>query len=439
MPRHFTEETHSGSRKGFIVGAVVALALIGIVAGLAFVLAGSHLDAPDGNAEAPEQIVDEPAAEQVVDDPAAEQTPGLPFSLKGASLDASLIEASEVSRPAELAGEWTFGGDYSQIGSLPIDGKTVFGSATDNPDDLSSYRAALITADGVSYLEDSQAGETFFEPQDGSGNSDRLVWRSSEITLVPSSGSDNWRVQTWDSASGRAVVLGSAELLNGTPETPAIGGEVVPVCNDTQAFFSSCLSEGDGWSPAVVAFDLSEEEQRGEVIGSGNYPAAVEGGALWASGQLDDGDGTLYGALSRWDGSESTEIFSVVSNEGVWGISGVWAQGGHAAVCFSSVDGASGCYIGIWSEDFSRCEALIHAPSPSAVGSLNDRWFVWGAGSQAENAGMYALEISAGELLDLGSTSGYSRPCVAAEGDAVLVPHENGSGAVTFSVGELQV
>ena len=439
MPRHFTEETHSGSRKCFIVGTVVALALIGIVAGLAFVLAGPHLDAPDGNAEAPEQIVDEPAAEQVVDDSAAEQTSDLPFSLEGVSLDASLIEASEVSRPAELAGEWTFGGDYSQIGSLPIDSKTVFGSATDNPDDLSSYRAALITADGVSYLEDTQAGEIFFEPQDGSGNSDRLVWRSSEITLVPSSGTDNWRVQTWDSASGRSVVLGSAELLNGTPETPAIGGEVVPVCNDTHAFFSSCLSEGDGWSPAVIAFDLSEGEQRGEIIGAGNYPAAIEGGALWASGQLDDGDGTLYGALSRWDGNESAEIFSVVSDEGVWGISGVWARGGHAAVCFSSVDGTSGCYIGIWSEDFSRCEALIHAPSPSVVGSLNDRWFVWGAGSQAENAGMYALEISTGELLDLGSTSGYSRPCVAAEGDAVLVPHENGSSAVTFSVGELQV
>lgn len=361
--------------------------------------------------------------------------PIFPSRWRGASLDASLIEASEVSRSAELTGEWAFGGDYSQIGSWPIDGKTVFGSATDNPDDLLSYRAALITADGVSYLEDSQTGETFFEPQAGTGTAERLVWRSSEITLVPSSGTDNWRVQTWDSASGRSVVLGSAELLNGTPETPAIGGEVVPVCNDTQAFFSSCLSEGDGWSPAVIAFDLSEEEQRGEVIGTGNYPAAVKGGALWASGQLDDGDG----ALSRWDGSESTEIFSVVSNEGVWGISGVWARGGHVAVCFLSVDGASGCYIGIWSEDFSRCEALIHAPSPSAVGSLNDRWFVWGAGSQAENADMYALEISAGELLDLGSTSGYSRPCVAAEGDVVLVPHENGSSAVTFSVGELQV
>lgn len=430
MPRHFTEKPQSNSRKILVIGSVVVLVLACVGIGLAITLASPRQEGPSRDVEVPQQTID---------DPAPEQTPGLPFSLEGTSLDATLIEASEVSRSAELVGEWTFGGDYSQIGSLPIDGKTVFGSATDNPDDLSSYRAALITADGVSYLEDSQAGETFFEPQDGSGNSDRLVWRSSEITLVPSSGTDNWRVQTWDSASGRSVVLGSAELLNGTPETPAIGGEVVPVCNDAQAFFSSCLSEGDGWSPAVIAFDLSEEEQRGEVIGSGNYPAAVEGGALWASGQLDDGDGTLYDALSRWDGSESTEIFSVVSNEGVWGISGVWARGGHAAVCFSSVDGASGCYIGIWSEDFSRCEALIHAPSPSVVGSLNDRWFVWGAGSQAENADMYALEISTGELLGLGSTSGYSRPCVAAEGDAVLVPHENGSSAVTFSVGELQV
>ena len=250
MPRHFTEKPQSDSRKVLVIGTVVVLVLACVGIGLAISLANPQQEGSNGDDEVPQQTVD---------DPAAEQTPDLPFSLEGVSLDATLIEASEFSRSAELMGEWTFGGDYSQIGSLPIDGKTVFGSAADNPDDLSSYRAALITADGVSYLEDTQAGETFFEPQDGSGNSDRLVWRSSEITLVPSSGTDNWRVQTWDSASGRTVVLGSALLLNGTPETPAIGGEVVPVCNDTHAFFSSCLSEGVGWVPAVVALDLSVE------------------------------------------------------------------------------------------------------------------------------------------------------------------------------------
>lgn len=222
-------------------------------------------------------------------------------------------------------------------------------------------------------------------------------------------------------------------------DTPAVGGDVVPVFNESHAFFSSCVNEGDAWGPAVVAFDLSKANQTGEVIGTGNYPAAVEGGALWASEQLEAGGGTLYGALSRWDGSSSSEVLTVSSDDGSWGISGVWAAGGHVAVCLSSEAADSGCYVVVWSEDFSRCEALIHAPSPSVVGSMNERWLVWGAGSQAESAERCALEISSGTLLCLGSTLGYSRPCVAAEGDAVLVPRDNNSGPVVFSVGELKV
>ena len=381
----------------------------------------------------PGQAVVDPSADQEVAEPI-----DLPFSIDGVDCDARLVSVVEAAQPAVLAGEWTFGGDYAQIGSFPVDGQTVFGSATDNPNDISSYRAALISPDGVTYLEDAQTGEPFFEPQDGTGTSERLVWRSSEITLMPFSGSDNWRLQTWDRASNESTILGSAELLNGTTDTPAVGGEVVPVFNDTHAFFSSCLKDGESWSPAVVAFDLSEEGQEGEVIGVGNYPAAVDDGALFASNQLPTGDGTLYGALSRWDGEDSTEVFSVSSDDGSWGISGIWACGSHVVVCFSSVEADDDCYLAVWSEDFASCKVFIHAPSPSVVASLNDRWLVWGAGSQAENAGMYALEIESGKLLDLGSTSGYSRPCVAAEGNTVLVPHENGTGAVTFSVGELR-
>lgn len=245
----------------------------------------------------------------------------------------------------------------------------MFGSATESPDDVTSYRAALISPDGAIYLEDAQTEEPFFEPQDGTGSGERIVWRSSEISFLPASGLDNWRLQTWDKASGEVTVPGSAELLNGTADTPAVGGDVVPVCNESHAFFSSCVSEGDGWAHAVAAFDLSKANQMGEVIGMGNYPAAVEGGALWASDQLEAGGGTLYGALSRWDGSSSTEVLTVSSDDGSWGISGVWAAGGHVAVCLSSEAADSGCYVVVWSEDLSHCEALIHAPSPSVVGS----------------------------------------------------------------------
>lgn len=439
MPQHFVDDREPVDfRRKLIIVATVVLLLVSVGVAVAVLLGGDWRDVANGVSEDAQRVaMDSPAVGETADGAATNSF--LPFSLDGAPLDADLVEAVEIAQPTELAGEWTFGGDYAQIGSFPLDGQTVFGSATDNPNDLSSYRAALITPDGVTYLEEVKTEGRVFEPQDGTGTFERLVWRSAEITLLPSSGLDNWRVQTWDSTSGETVVLGSAELLNAASDTPSVGGEVVPVCSDSHALFSSCVREGEEWSPAIVSFDLTKTSQKGEIIGSGNYPAVVGDDVLWATNLLGNGDGTLYSALNRWNGSKSAEVFSISSEGEAWGISGVWARGGHVAVCFSPVSADTGCYVGVWNEDFSSCETIIHAPSSSVVASLNNRWFVWGSGSQALNTGMYALEISSEKVLDLGSTIGYSRPCVAAEGDAVIVPRENGSDAVVFSVGELQV
>lgn len=183
MARHFSGEAGQGrSRRGLVVG-VVALLAVCVAVGAYLVLSGGA----QGNVptEAPNE------REPTVSEPAAEPTADLPFSVEGASLDASLVEASEAAQTAELAGEWTFGGDYALIGSFPIDAQTVFGSATDSPDDVTSYRAALIDPDGATYLEDAQTEEPFFEPQDGTGSGERIVWRSSEISFLPASGLDN--------------------------------------------------------------------------------------------------------------------------------------------------------------------------------------------------------------------------------------------------------
>ena len=73
--------------------------------------------------------------------------------------EGNVIQAARGKTEAALANEWTFGGDYAQIGSFPIDEKTVFGSATQTPDDVTSYAAALISPDGYKLLE-----EPCFEP-----------------------------------------------------------------------------------------------------------------------------------------------------------------------------------------------------------------------------------------------------------------------------------
>lgn len=72
------------------------------------------------------------------------------------------------------------------------------------------------------------------------------------------------------------------------------------------------------------------------------------------------------------------------------------------------------------------------------VDSVNDEWFVWGAGSQMDNAEMFAFNMSSGVITLLGSVPGYSRPSIAQDDNTVLIPVFKGlSDAVSFKVGRL--
>ncbi|MGE9990495.1 hypothetical protein ACQRB0_01690 [Paratractidigestivibacter faecalis] len=62
---------------------------------------------------------------------------------------------------------------------------------------------------------------------------------------------------------------------------------------------------------------------------------------------------------------------------------------------------------------------------------------MWGAGSEADNADMYALNLGSRQILFLGNAPGYSRPTIAQDSDAVMVPVTNGMKAVSFRVGML--
>lgn len=417
-----------------IAVAIAVVAVVGVAWALAMRGSDTSTESPDRNPDgtAPSEIVSDGAADEPADNTG--DSAALPFSLKSVPSSSLVIEASDCTAEAPLTRLWSFGGDYAHIGSFPLSSDSVFGSQTDDPDDIEGYVASVLSDGSSRPLEQQQTSDKYFEPQDGSGTADLIVWRSSELINLPGSGVDNWRVQAWSAASGRAILLGTAESLNGTSETPMLDGEIVPTVNDSRAFFASFKKAGDTWRPAVVSWKVGEESGDTTEVGEGSYPAATDEGCIWASSPDYRDSGTFYGSLSRWDGSQSSEVFSIASGEGTWGISGTWASASRRVVGFSSDDPARGSYLGFWNADFSECLGWVHIASPRAVGSLNDDYFVWGAGSEADNAQMYALRLDDMTLSLLGSCPGYSRPSIAASNNTVMIPVSNGSGAVSYDV-----
>lgn len=430
---------HMGAKGKRQTVAVIAIVLVIAVVGLgAFYFAHS----PNGH-DAESSASSAPvAADDACDNSANDVTQGssakLPFSLQGVSSSADLIEASEITQTATLSDEWTFGGDYALIGSFPIDSKTVFGSSTDDPDDVEGYSAALISPDHSAQLEERQTSDAVFEPQDGTGTSSRIVWRSSELSNLPVTGTDNWRVQLWTPSLDKPIALGSAEALNGTDKTPMLDGEILPTANDSNAFFASMTKSDEAWKPTVVSWALGHSLGATTVIGEGSYPAAISDGCLWAANPDYEDSGTYYHSLSRWNGSSSSDVFSLQSETGTWGISGVWASDVYRVVGFSSDDSSRGSYLGIWNADFSGCLAWVHLNSPRAVASLNNEWLVWGAGSESDNAQMYALRLSDSQASLLGECKGYSRPSIAYDSNVVMVPVSNGMNAVSYRVATIE-
>lgn len=83
-------------------------------------------------------------------------------------------------------------------------------------------------------------------------------------------------------------------------------------------------------------------------------------------------------------------------------------------------------------------ETLLPArEAPRVIGSLNQSWFAWGAGSESHNTKMFAFNPGSCEVTYLGDASGYSHPTVAQECDAIMAPVTHGTGAVSFRVGTL--
>lgn len=294
-----------------------------------------------------------------------------------------------------MLGRW--GGDFRQIASFPIDADTAFGSATDTPDDLQSYSVAILRRDGSAQSLNGNDSAEYYEPQDGSGDGSRIVWRASTINTVDQTGYDNWQIQIWDQSSSSSKILGSAEEINGTNATPQIYGEIVPTANDGHAYFASNIKINGKWQESILSWNLktAKPQDKTTIIDSGNFPAATKEGVIYASSARQKNNKfKAYSKLVRNNGQTSSTVFSVSSKNAKWGIAGIWAHGNYRAVSFSDGTIDSGNYIGLWSDDFTHCLAWVHVKSSSIIASMNDSWIVWGSGSQTDNAGMYAFNWS---------------------------------------------
>ncbi len=423
--------------RGPVVAACAALLAVAAIAAIALprLLTPPAPDDTAGESPSAAQTPQEPVP--VVDGGA------VPFALDGVPYDAEVIEVTERAIEASLGDAWTFGGDYATIGSLPIDAQTVFGSATDDPESGISYAPALITREGgTAELAEPQIVDTgFWEPQDGTGSAGRIVWRESLVPFTSAIGTDNWRVRAYDATSGAVTTIGEASDINPGVDTPSIMNDVVPTANATDAFFSTAAQSDGGWVRCVVRMAL--DGSTGAVAcGTGDYPAATATGALFARSDAGDGTESALDSVVSYDTSRDgiDTIMKIRQNDGspTWSVCGIWSNGRQHVVAFASDDAQAGRYIGIWDASFETQLAWLHVPSQGVVGSINERWFVWGAGSQVEHAEMYAYSFDDARILYLGEAEGYSRPTIAWESDTVMLPISNGdSQAVTFDVGSL--
>lgn len=368
----------------------------------------------------------------------------IPFDLDGIDANAPVVDVSEGGTAVLLDHSWKCGGNYQNIAAAPIDSSHVFGSNTDDPNDEIHYYPALISSNGTTKLADPENDETgFWEPQDGTGTDERIVWKSSKIGYEASSGTDTWRIQTWDKTTGNVKTLAdSISLNNGSSDTPITPGEVGPTFNDREAYYAGFVRNGAGaYKLSVIGMPFNGSENP-MIIAEGSYPAAVDDGVIFAVSSHHGKEASRYSAVA-FKGTDSKKVkntFSIVDRGSKrYGISGIWACGSNRVVSFTSKNASKGSYILVSTDSFKSVAVWLHVKSPSVVASLNNDWLVWGSGSQASNNGMYAYNWKTSQVKFLGNAEGYSRPSIARSSNTVLVPQFNGyDQAVSFVIGILK-
>ena len=175
VPTHSDSHPHSRGRASLrrfaFLSACALFALASCASG------GSGDSSASASAQvSPRQIngVFEPiVAQSALEDPheSACTDLALPFEIIAmhASDQACALSPSGQSQPASVDEKWSLGGDFRQIPSLPINTSEVFGSSTHNPNDLYSYKPAILTPQGARDLSADLLREdgNYIEPLDG--------------------------------------------------------------------------------------------------------------------------------------------------------------------------------------------------------------------------------------------------------------------------------
>ncbi|WP_449236709.1 hypothetical protein [Bifidobacterium angulatum] len=111
----------------------------------------------------------------------------------------------------------------------------------------------------------------------------------------------------------------------------------MPTANDDHVYFVSNIKINGKWQESVLSWSLksAETQDKADIIGSGNFPAATQKGVIYAgSAGQKTSKFKAYSKLMRNDGHTSSTVFSMSSENAKWGISGVWAHKDYRAVSF---------------------------------------------------------------------------------------------------------
>lgn len=371
----------------------------------------------------------------------------LPFEIVAmhASDKPCTLSPSGQSQDSSVDEKWTLGGDFRQIPSLPIDSSEVFGSSTHDPNNLYSYKPAILTPRGARDLSADLLREdgNYVEPLDGTQNGPWITFLGRQVSSSSTGDrqEDNvfapWTIYSWNRDEQRLrTVMTWSDL---PAHSPRNSGELPPVNDGTHAFYGAKASTDHGDFSLIIAqgLDDSTRSNKPQILLFGAYPAVSEQGLSVVATTKDSPLPSRVATLSGRDFSAVSTHFDIKSQD--YRISGLFAAGDHHAVLVtpSSTSSAPSSFLGLWdsrSTDYPTQWIMVDSRTPWV--STGEEAIAWGAGSQANNAQMYLRPWETGQITRLGETPGYSRPVVAASGHTVMIPRMNSQSGIQWSIGE---
>ena len=388
-------------------------------------------------------------AQSALEDPHESVCTGLslPFEIIAMHVSAHpcAISPSGQTQAASVEEKWSLGGDFRQIPSLPIDSSQVFGSSTNDPKDLYSYKPAILTPQGARDLSADLLREdgNYVEPLDGTQNGPWITFLGRQVSSSSTGDhqEDNvfapWTIYSWNTNEQRLrTVMTWSDL---PAHSPRSSGELPPVSDGTHAFYGAKASTDHGDYSLIIAQGLADSTRsnKPQILLFGAYPAVSEQGLNVVATTMNSPLPSRVATLSGSNFSAVSTHFDIKSQD--YRISGLYAAGDHQAVLVtpSSTSSEASSFLGLWdstSADYPTQWIMVDSRTPWV--SIGEEAIAWGAGSQANNAQMYLRPWETGHITRLGETPGYSRPVVAASGHTVMIPRMNSQGGIQWSIGE---